>query len=166
MLKLKNTGTVITAAMHSNLLSLTALILYKLGSQPQSSKVKKQSISSYRLNPITKTWIGSNWEATLTHIDNVNHIQHHGRTNSLCAIQYFTGNTFGNFGISILDKILVSMAGTLYFFSAIVGIVIASSLGSTGLKRAADEKNHREEPLRQVPPPRRKDIDTEEATTS
>ncbi|WP_444932726.1 hypothetical protein [Microbulbifer sp. JTAC008] len=150
MLKLKNTGTVITAVMHSNLFSFTAPILFGLGSQPQSSEVKKQWIGSYRL----------------IHIDDKNQIQHHGQTNSLCDTQYFTGNTFGNFGVSILDKILVTMAGTVYFFSATVGIVTASSLGSNGLKSAVYEKNHREEPLRQVPPPRRKDIDTEEATTS
>ncbi|WP_413665121.1 hypothetical protein ACG1BZ_07870 [Microbulbifer sp. CNSA002] len=154
MLKLKNTGTVITAVMHSNLFYLTALVLYKPGSQPQSSKVKKQWIGSYRLIPIIKIWIGSNWEATLTHIDDKNQLQHHGRTNNLWATQYFIDNTFGNLGVSILYKILASMAGILYFFSAVVGIVIASSLGSNGLKRAADEKNHREEPLRQVPPPR------------
>ncbi|WP_444912620.1 hypothetical protein [Microbulbifer sp. PAAF003] len=166
MLKLRNTGTVITAVMNSNLFSFSAPILFGLGSQSQSSEVKKQWIGSYRLIPITKTWIGSNWEATLTHINNVNHIQHHGRTSSLWATQYFTGNTFDNFGVSILDKILVSMSGTLYFFSATVGIVTASSLGSNDLKGAVYEKNHREEPLRQVPPPRQKDIDTEEAMTS
>ncbi|WP_444957239.1 hypothetical protein [Microbulbifer sp. ZKSA002] len=97
-------------------------------------------MSSYRLIPIIKTWIGSNWEATLTHIENENQIQHHGQTNSLCDTQYFTGNTFGNLKVSILDKILASMAGTLYFFSATVGIVIANPLGSNGLKSAVYEK--------------------------
>ncbi|WP_444905810.1 hypothetical protein ACJJIR_13965 [Microbulbifer sp. SSSA008] len=140
MLKLKNTGTVITAVMHSNLFSFTAPILFGLGSQPQSSEVKKQWIGSYRL----------------IHIDDKNQIRHHGRTNNLWVTQYFTGNTFDNFGVSILDKILASMTGTLYFFSAIVGIVIASSLGSNGLKSAVYEKNHREEPFRQVPPPKTK----------